>query len=803
MTHKKILKYILCSAFAIVGLVYAPRLAFASANLIRNPGAETIDLRGWSLTNAGDNGWSISSGAYAHGGQYSFIGSYNLDTMSQEIDLTGWGYTGAALDAQPSITATAYVAGVPPNASDAYRMVVELRNSSHAVITSYDTGTQAAAGDHVWTQLTHTFTSYGAGVRYVYIRLESNDAEFWAGNYGAVFDDVSVTIGGAGPTLAITTPGSGQTVSTWAPAVNWGTSTACLYSYDDYTYTAVSCAANGSDIPQTTTSLNPTLYIVGIDAAGNSSTASSTFTQTAANTLNFGLVNYWKFDETTAGTCAGNKDACDSSGNANHGTYSGPPTPSTTTAPVRFTDTRSLSFNGTNNYVTVTRSVADDFTICAWIKTATAGNTTNHWQTAPIYDAEVSGLASDFGFGVDSNGRLAYGNGGLYDATVNGATSVINNQWRHACVTRAEASGQVKLYVDGVLDASGTTHTAKLNASTNARIGYGLDGVAAKYFNGLIDDVRVYQRVLSLSEVGILAQGYDRVAYTAPVIVLLGSSPVEVNVGATYTELGATATDDLDGTLTGSLVVTNPVNTSVVGTYHVVYNVTDSSGNAAVPVAREVRVVGGGLSLPPIAYSAPAMPTGGFQFVVNNNAPVVNSPVLHITSNAGPDIKSIALSTTSDFANVGQMPYTPTLEWNLCGQSASCPDGQYTVYAKLYTVWGQPSKVESFNVKLQQSASKVLGAVTATVAESQNILPVFTKTLTRGSRGIEVTRLQTLLAKDASVYPEGQVTGYYGPATVRAVQRFQVKYAIAKPGSAGYGVVGPATRLKLNELHGK
>ncbi len=78
---------------------------------------------------------------------------------------------------------------------------------------------------------------------------------------------------------------------------------------------------------------------------------------------------------------------------------------------------------------------------------------------------------------------------------------------------------------------------------------------------------------------------------TAPVITMLGSSPVTVEVGSVYTDAGASATDNYDGVLTGSIVVVNSVNTAVVGSYTVTYNVKDSSNNAAVEVTRTVNVV--------------------------------------------------------------------------------------------------------------------------------------------------------------------------------------------------------------------
>ena len=77
---------------------------------------------------------------------------------------------------------------------------------------------------------------------------------------------------------------------------------------------------------------------------------------------------------------------------------------------------------------------------------------------------------------------------------------------------------------------------------------------------------------------------------------------------------------------------------------------------------------------------------------------------------------------------------------------------------------------------------------------------VITRVLSSGSRGNEVKNLQTLLARDKSVYPEGMANGVFGPKTRAAVQRFQKKYGIAKPGDTGYGVVGPKTRKMLQQI---
>lgn len=76
-----------------------------------------------------------------------------------------------------------------------------------------------------------------------------------------------------------------------------------------------------------------------------------------------------------------------------------------------------------------------------------------------------------------------------------------------------------------------------------------------------------------------------------PIITLLGSALLEIEQGETYVDAGATAYDDLDRNLTDSIVKAGSVNTSVVGTYRLTYNVSDLAGNKADEVVRRVIVI--------------------------------------------------------------------------------------------------------------------------------------------------------------------------------------------------------------------
>ncbi len=89
---------------------------------------------------------------------------------------------------------------------------------------------------------------------------------------------------------------------------------------------------------------------------------------------------------------------------------------------------------------------------------------------------------------------------------------------------------------------------------------------------------------------------------TKPVITLANPLTVNLSIGDTYVEPGYTATDDVDGNITGSVVITGlPVNTSVAGTSYIEYNVTDSSGNIAITQIRTV-IIAAAVNQPPSIY---------------------------------------------------------------------------------------------------------------------------------------------------------------------------------------------------------
>jgi len=94
---------------------------------------------------------------------------------------------------------------------------------------------------------------------------------------------------------------------------------------------------------------------------------------------------------------------------------------------------------------------------------------------------------------------------------------------------------------------------------------------------------------------------------TAPIITLTGESTINLTVGDSYTESGSTATDDIDGDLTSSIVISGTVDANTAETYTITYAVSDAAGNAALVVTRTVIVS----PVPLVAVVIPALDATG------------------------------------------------------------------------------------------------------------------------------------------------------------------------------------------------
>jgi peptidoglycan hydrolase-like protein with peptidoglycan-binding domain len=126
--------------------------------------------------------------------------------------------------------------------------------------------------------------------------------------------------------------------------------------------------------------------------------------------------------------------------------------------------------------------------------------------------------------------------------------------------------------------------------------------------------------------------------------------------------------------------------------------------------------------------------------------------------------------------------------------------GPVATYADTVTSATASAQVQSILAQIQnlQTQLKALQDLQTQVQTTQTSITStleLVRSLREGMSGSDVTALQTLLAADPSIYPEGTVTGFYGKMTSEAIRRFQRKYGIEN-----VGYVGPKTLKKLNEV---
>ncbi len=204
-------------------------------------------------------------------------------------------------------------------------------------------------------------------------------------------------------------------------------------------------------------------------------------------------IGYWKFDE-SSGTVA-----ADSSGNGSNGTVYGNPV----WRPSSGWFDGAIDLDGRGDYVRVDRPAGFDFapgsfSVSAWIYPR---ETTGQYRAILEYDRSGT-YGNRFGLWLDDDGCVHF-RVGLN--TWQSVDALKGEQWYHVAATFDTDTRAMKIYIDGLLDATATNHGGFITP-TQATLVIGARGTADdEYFNGLIDDVRVYASLLTSEEVLILA----------------------------------------------------------------------------------------------------------------------------------------------------------------------------------------------------------------------------------------------------------------------------------------------------------
>ena len=206
--------------------------------------------------------------------------------------------------------------------------------------------------------------------------------------------------------------------------------------------------------------------------------------------LTDGLVGLWSFNGPDLTTTT----ATDGSTNDNHGTLTNGPTP--TIGKIG----QALNFDGTDDYVdagdiTALESSGSYFTISTWVKVVSGA-------VSRIIVAKKDNASLGYYFFISAAGKLnIFFGGGSFQADATSVASINDGNWHHVVAVRN--ADTATLYIDGIQDGTNTAGgtIGDLSNTIGFKIGRSDHSAGPYYFPGSIDDVRIYNRVLTAAEV--------------------------------------------------------------------------------------------------------------------------------------------------------------------------------------------------------------------------------------------------------------------------------------------------------------
>jgi len=360
------------------------------------------------------------------------------------------------------------------------------------------------------------------------------------------------------------------------------------------------------------------------DGAGNS-TVSAAVSVTVANIIPTNLVAAYNFNEGTGTTLT------DLSGNNLNGTIVG----ATWTTSGKYGG--ALSFNGTTNYVDLGNpallQLTGSMTIEAWIKAA----------ANPADDGEIVAKSNGSGWQLKTTpdtGPVTFGvqvtspsgvSAQRYSTTVRSLGT-----WYHVAGVYDATGAKLSTYVNGVLD-NGTLKNAvptqQSNAAVNANIGRRSGGF---YFNGIIDEVRIYSRALTQTEIQTDMNTPIGVTTLTPDLTVTSTHTGSFTQGQTGAVYTLTVNNAGNGATSGAVTVVDTVPGGLI--------VTALSGPGwtcdavAVSCTRSDGLAAGG-TYPPITLTAN----------VGTNTP---SSVTNVVTVSGGGEANLANDTGSDTTTV-------------------------------------------------------------------------------------------------------------------------------------------------------
>ncbi|MBM7060389.1 retention module-containing protein [Pseudomonas sp. UL073] len=159
-----------------------------------------------------------------------------------------------------------------------------------------------------------------------------------------------------------------------------------------------------------------------------------------------------------------------------------------------------------------TQALLGSATMTFWVKTSQEGGENgngNSWDLPSIIGSEQKDDGNDIQWGaINNSGKIGLGLGNVNG--VYSTTAIDDNVWHNVAISRDASTGLVSIYIDGKLEATGSPSdsdfTGTLNqltsiGATNRFTGNGTALDDTRYFKGSLDDLRIYDHVLSADQI--------------------------------------------------------------------------------------------------------------------------------------------------------------------------------------------------------------------------------------------------------------------------------------------------------------
>lgn len=318
---------------------------------------------------------------------------------------------------------------------------------------------------------------------------------------------------------------------------------------------------------------------------------------------------------------------------------------------------QAFSFNGLNGWAALgdpsSLAFTASFSIEGWIKVN--GLPTNYNFGTIMFRGDDRGGLDPYTLVVLPNGDLRFDINGYPTGNTSMEAPIPMGQFVHVAATLDDATGAMTLYENGAVVAQTTTTVrpfGALDPTQQPGVGIGNSNALSNYdvpFNGLIDELSVYNRALTASEVlGIYKAGSSGKVISP--ITVDDPSVVDGSGGATTP---VTFTITRTGSLSGSLTVnwTTADDTATAGTDYVAASgtVTFADGQATQTV--QVTTIDNNNFNPNLDFKLIATPVGGTSIM--GVATIVNDDASISVGNASPVEGSNTLTFLGQFVSNG------------------------------------------------------------------------------------------------------------------------------------------------------